>query len=449
MNLLSYCLFDRNLLNCFYCYFSNSVSSINYQVTGCVPCFIDMEAAFDFKVFEPEQRKGGSTLDLSFWIYKVRARTTLQQYPRKDMEVMRRYSDFEWLRAQLSEENPFCIIPPIPEKAVQGTIDKIVGTGSNSKLLDYRQRALRKFLIRVGAHGHLHQSQLLQDFLEMDEAEWERRMKSGKKTSSERSIAAAIGEGMGSALSRQWYPTAAAQPSGASYTRALSEAKTSPQVWEETKAYVGQLEASINLLRDRLENLVKRRKDTSSALHEFGRSFSRVGEIEGSIEPTTLSNALSAVGQHSEHLSTVYMEQAESETKQVVETLAYYVGMCHAVREALKRLQGFIQTRDSLISQVQDLSSQRDKAIQKGGQPDKVQKIEQDLQQTTERRDAAIRHVVSNEELFKEELRRFHREKQYDIKAILKIFAELQLDYAAKMKRSWENLLPTVEQVQL
>lgn len=407
------------------------------------------EGTFDFKVSEPEQRKGGSAIDLSYWIYKVRARTTLPQYPRKDMEVMRRYSDFEWLRSQLAEEFPFCIIPPIPEKAVQGTIDKIVGTGANSKLLEYRQRALRKFLIRVGAHNYLHTSQLLQDFLEMDEAEWERRMKSGKKASSERSIAAAIGEGVGSALSRQWYPSGAAQPSGPSYTKALTESKTSPQVWEETKAYVAQLEASINLLRERLESLVKRRKDTSSALHEFGRSFGRVGEIEGSIEPTTLSNALSAVGQHSQHLSTIYVEQADQETKQVVETLAYYVGMCNAVREALKRLQGMMQHRDNLIQQVVDLSKERDKAIQKGGQADKVQKLEQELQATTEKRDAATKQVIDVEHLFKEELRRFHREKQYDIKAILKIFAELQLDYASKMKRSWENLLPTVEQVKL
>jgi hypothetical protein len=407
------------------------------------------EAAFDFKVSEPEQRKGGSTLDLSYWIYKVRARTTLAQYSRKDMEVMRRYSDFEWLRAQLSEEFPFCIIPPIPEKAVQGTIDKIVGSGVNSKLLEYRQRALRKFLIRVGAHSFLHTSSLLQDFLEMDEAEWERRMKSGKKASSERSIAAASGEGMGSALSRQWYPSAAAQPNGSSYTKALTEGKTSPQVWEETRAYVGQLEASIALLRERLDSLVKRRKDTSSALNEFGRSFSRVGEIEGTIEPSQLSNALSAVGQHSEHLSTIYMEQADQETKQVVETLSYYVGMCGAVRETLKRLQGMMQHRDSLISQVSDLAQQREKAIQKGGQADKVQRLDHDLHAATERRDAAIKQVIDVEVLFKEELRRFHREKQYDIKAILKIFAELQLDYASKMKRSWENLLPTVEQVKL
>ena len=407
------------------------------------------ESTFDFRVMEPEQRKGPGALDLGYWMYKVRAKTTLNCYARKEMEVLRRYSDFEWLRTQLADEYVFCIIPPIPEKAVQGTIDKIVNAGQNTKLLEYRQRALRKFLIRVGSHPHLHTSSLLQDFLEMDEAEWERRMKAPKRNTSEKSIAAAIGEGVGSALSRQWYGGSNAHPSGASYAKSLSEPKTSPQVWEETRAYVSQLEASINMLRERLEQLVKRRRDTSSALNEFGRSFGKVGEIEATIDQGPLPNALSAVGQHSVQLSTIYLEHADQETKQVVETLTYYVGMCGAVREALKRLIGLMNNRDSLIHQVEDLTQQRERLVQKGGQADKVERINVELHQTTERRDAAIKNVIDVEVLFKEELRRFHREKQYDIKAILKIFAELQLDYVAKMKRSWEGLAPTVEQIRM
>jgi len=53
------------------------------------------------------------------------------------------------------------------------------------------------------------------------------------------------------------------------------------------------------------------------------------------------------------------------------------------------------------------------------------------------------------EERFRNELRRFHREKQYDMKAMLKSFVDLQLDYASKMKRSWESVMPTVESVKL
>ena len=406
------------------------------------------ESAFEFRVMDPEQRKKGGALDLAYWAYKVRARTSLQQYAKKEMEVVRRYSDFEWLRGQLSDEYVFSIIPPIPEKDMTGTIEKFVGGAHDPRLLEYRQRALRKFLIRVGAHPHLYNSQLLQDFLEMDENEWERRMKSPKKLNPDRSIASAIGEAGHALLARQWYPgggSQAAVPSGGSYSKAMIDNKSSRQVWDETRAYVGQLEASITVLRERLEQLVKRRRDTSAALHEFGRAFSHVGEIEGSIEKTSLSSALVAVGGHSEQLSTIYLEHADQETKKVVETLNYYTGMCTSVKEALKRLITMMAARDHLVSQVDDLASQREKAITKGGQPEKVAKIENEMIAMKEKRDRMLKQLADVEILFKEELRRFHCEKQYDIKSILKIFTELQLDYAAKMKRSWENLLPTVE----
>ena len=155
------------------------------------------------------------------------------------------------------------------------------------------------------------------------------------------------------------------------------------------------------------------------------------------------------MGKHSEQLSTIYVEQADQETKQVVETLNYYIGMCLSVKETLKRLLAFIGQRDTLGSQVTDLTQQREKTVQKGGQPEKVAKIENEIQHATERRDAATKQVINVEALFKEELRRFHREKQYDVKSILKGFTELQLDYAANRRRSWEGFLPTIEGVKL
>lgn len=405
------------------------------------------ESAFDFHVLNPEHRSKGGKLDLSYWAYHVRAHTLLPQYARKDMEVTRRYSDFEWLRTQLSEEYTWCIVPPVPEKAVKGTLEKFVGGAHDPQLLDYRQRALRKFLVRVGAHPHLYNSQLLQDFLEMDEGEWERRMKAPHKPQPERSILAVLGE-TGNALAQQWAPNQVT-PTGASYSKALTEKTTNPQVWEETKGYVGQLQASLQLLRDRLETLVKRRKETGSSLHEFGVAFARVGEIEGSMLQGPLSNALVAIGQHSQALSSVYGDHAEQETKQVVETLTYYLGMCNSVRETLKRVTNALQLRDQLQLQAKDASLNRDKLVSRGATPDKVAKAEVDMKALADRRDAAASHVEKMEALFKDELRRFHREKQYDIKSMLKSFVELQLDYANKMKRSWEQLLPCVEQVKL
>eukprot|EP00744_Colponema_vietnamica_P008104 GILI01011581.1.p1 GENE.GILI01011581.1~~GILI01011581.1.p1 ORF type:complete len:406 (-),score=114.49 GILI01011581.1:271-1488(-) len=403
-----------------------------------------MGEQFEFIVYPPEMRKSEGKLGLSFWVYKISAVVPLPNYSRKHFDVMRRYSDFEWLRNQFSEEYPYCIIPPIPEKDMQGTIDKIKGgQNADTKLLEYRQRALRKFLVRVGAHPHLHNSRLLQDFLEMEEKDWELHMKAARKPQPDQHIASAFE----TALTRQWYPTPAAENAGASYAKALQDPPASVQVWEETKEYINRLHISLGVLRERLTQLIRRRREASIALHEFGRCFTRVGEVEGSLEQTPLSNAILAVSNHTEQLSKVYVDHADQESKNVEETLTYYILMCNAVRDTIQRLLAFMQARDQLLHQTEELKSQREKLMSKGGQPDKVAKVEADLQSTTEKKDLAISNVKKMELLVKDELRKFHHDKQFDVKGILKVFAELQMDYAAKMRRSWEGLAPTVENI--
>jgi sorting nexin-4 len=341
--------------------------------------------------------------------------------------------------------------------------------------LDYRCRALRKFLSRVGAHPHLYNSTLLKDFLEMDDVEWERRTKTpskmaGPDTGSRGFLSTVSG------TAGQWMPTAGGGANDGSLTGSFSKNgnTTSPgggagglPMWEETKQYVGQLETSISMLRDRLEVLVKRRKETSGCLLEFGKAFSRVGELEalmemdngvanglggggGSMTDGGLGHQLVAVGKHTEGLSQTFVDHGDDETKKVIETLVYYQGICDAVKDALKRLTNGIADRDSFLVKVKVAEGSLAKVTQVS---DPVKRAQQEADLTAKRddvtakRDALIKHVINFEILFKEELRRFHREKQYDMKSMLKTFVELQVDYANKMKTNWEQLLPGIQAV--
>ena len=303
----------------------------------------------------------------------------------------------------------------------------------------------------------------------MDDVEWERRTKTPSKMAGpdtgNRGFLGAVSDA-GSAMLKKGPGGAATAGGGGggasagSYTKALTDnAATNPAVWDETKGYVGQLETSINLLKDRLEQLVKRRRETSGCLLEFGKAFTRVGEVEASMEQQSnlqagasaeggLSNALVAVGKHSEALSQVYVDHGEDETRKVVETLVYYQGICEAVRDALKRLLGFISDRDRFASKVSDADANLQRLV-KTADTGRIKGAETERDDLIAKRDALIKHVISFEILFKEELLRFHREKQYDMKSMLKTFVELQVDYANKMKTNWEGLLPSVEKVKM
>ena len=75
--------------------------------------------------------------------------------------VQRRYSDFEWLHAQLSSAFAGVIIPPLPEKSYIGRF--------SAEFVESRQRGLEKFLARVLNHKLLAKCKDLPTFVLADE----------------------------------------------------------------------------------------------------------------------------------------------------------------------------------------------------------------------------------------------------------------------------------------
>ena len=386
------------------------------------PVSIPAGSCYEFVVAEPQKREKAGALDLSYWTYQINTKTNLEIFKAPTMKAVRRYNDFVWLREALVEENPGVIVPPIPEKSLKGTLEKVSGgNNSSSPLRSYRQRAMRKFLVRVGAHATLREAKPFISFLELEEeAEFTKVTKMPKnKVEVELSMTQMM--------------------------KMFSKPKSSDDgTWEETRQYVAQLESSLTMLKDRVELLVRRRRETGGSLKEFGKAFAKVGDIERSYEDGPLSTALVDVGHHSEHLAYVYGEQADVETTQVAETIGYYIGMCGAIKEIIKRLQKMSQTRDTLEHVLNNLNA--DKANAKDA---KVAQIEGEIATISAKFEDAKKLAEDSAATFKDELQRFHREKQYDIKQMLKSFVELQLEYANKMKKSWETLLPSVDSIKL
>lgn len=69
----------------------------------------------------------------------------------------RRYSDFNWLREELGLSYPGCIIPPIPDKQMLGTLD--------TQFVESRKRGLQKFLNRIASHPTLSEARQFVKFL--------------------------------------------------------------------------------------------------------------------------------------------------------------------------------------------------------------------------------------------------------------------------------------------
>ena len=70
-----------------------------------------------------------------------------------EFSVIRRFSDFVWVREQLEAEHRGYIIPPVPDKVLMGKLSPDVVAA--------RQRQLERFVQRVARHPALNTSSAL------------------------------------------------------------------------------------------------------------------------------------------------------------------------------------------------------------------------------------------------------------------------------------------------
>eukprot|EP00240_Pyramimonas_obovata_P016240 CAMPEP_0118924768 /NCGR_PEP_ID=MMETSP1169-20130426/2749_1 /TAXON_ID=36882 /ORGANISM="Pyramimonas obovata, Strain CCMP722" /LENGTH=298 /DNA_ID=CAMNT_0006865899 /DNA_START=207 /DNA_END=1099 /DNA_ORIENTATION=+ len=122
------------------------------------------DMVFDIDVSDPVKQGDGVNAHVS---YRVSTTTNLPQYRWSEFSVIRRFSDFVWLRQRLAECNRGTIIPPLPEKGVATKVFTI-STG----FIEARRKALVLFLKQVSQHPTLCFSSDLQFFLEASEEAW-------------------------------------------------------------------------------------------------------------------------------------------------------------------------------------------------------------------------------------------------------------------------------------
>jgi hypothetical protein len=112
------------------------------------------DSAISVTVTNPQTM--GGTLR-SYTVYTVTLSTSLTQFPKRDTEVLRRYSEFEWLHHRISRTFPSAIIPLFPSKKAVGSMD--------STFVHDRMRQLEAYLVGVCHHPRVSQSYDLIVFL--------------------------------------------------------------------------------------------------------------------------------------------------------------------------------------------------------------------------------------------------------------------------------------------
>lgn len=381
----------------------------------------DNQPTFQFTISDPSKSYKGKSL--SFWLYKVTTRTSRamsDNFQNRAMVVRRRFSQFLWLRSVLVEDNPGCIVPPLPEKSILGAVEKFVSSVDTKGLLEYRQRSLTKFLTRVGEHNVLQNSPHLHAFVEKKFNDFDAYKKEQDKLRKKKSS------------SNTWFK------------KSLTK---EPKWITQQKKFVSKLEESLKNLKGRLQDLVKKRKEMSGAIGDFGKAFNHLGLVEKAYEDGSLSTSLIELSNKSEQLGVCVLTQAERETMQVIETITYYLGMCDAMKRLMKRLESLRLNRDDITNTLKSQNAALTK-VQKTNNEQKIKVAEEKVSTTEEKLREADASLQESESCFKNDIERFDMERKVDFAYMLHAFVALQIDFSVSMRTNWESLLPSIQALQ-
>eukprot|EP01060_Flectonema_neradi_P007840 TRINITY_DN1554_c0_g5_i1.p1 TRINITY_DN1554_c0_g5~~TRINITY_DN1554_c0_g5_i1.p1 ORF type:complete len:382 (+),score=66.91 TRINITY_DN1554_c0_g5_i1:42-1187(+) len=374
---------------------------------------------YEFSVRDPH--KVGSGIG-AYWSYQVHAKTTIGGQTKEGI-VARRYNDFMWLRGQLISRYPGCIVPPLPAKVIEGSIEKVSRKTEPTALVQYRARSMRKFLVRVAAHAHLRKSDALREFLELNESDFKKRAADGSKS----------------------YLTDINIPHSLKDVFRKGPGKTEQELmWEKRARSLSEFGLFMTYLRDKVDAVAKDRKAFVETETELAKSFTHLADVEETHEgATSLTRGMRDFGTYTDHNSLQNSDHAGVEVQQISESISYYIGMTDSAIETIRALQKLLFSKAKIEHRISRLIADRD-ALSDG--PARV-KIGIDLQTAEEDLSSAAAVISRFDRTLNEDLARFQQEKAFDMKQLITTWTQIQRDYGVKDQKRWELITPSIEAI--
>lgn len=239
----------------------------------------------------------------------------------KTFNVMHRFSDWVWLRAQLHEAFPYLYVPAVPEKQQMGRF--------NQDFVELRQRALQRFMDRLTDHPVLATCDVLVKFLTLPADQFV-LLRDG----SSRGAGAAVKDGVssGGAKMYRFIKGKVADARGTSTNKSRSAEDIS---FAELEAYLlGQAPLLTVIYNSAVAN-VSHWREQAQLLLEYGASLKAIGKTEGG----PVGGAFASTGTCSWTGSTAAYEQSVEEAELWVERLADTVRNARGVKELVEERQ--------------------------------------------------------------------------------------------------------------
>lgn len=378
----------------------------------------------------------------------------------------RRYSDFSWLFDHLHKERPGAIVPPLPEK-------QQVSRFSESFIED-RRFHLEIFLRRVVCNPELKDTECLLVFLGGGDEEFKKAKKDGSfgkflpdagiatdyddtielnsTTEHDSKLSLSAGKEILSNKKsglKKWIKEKKTTMKG-SMIRSPDDA-----VFEEVEHYISALEAGLKRVDAQATAMMKRDKDASTSLLEFGLGCDALGHIDDEVnggEGETakgIGQTFRMVGKTADALSVLSHDHFQREMSCFHEPLRDHLKMVNAVKVALSKRNNRRITYSTCVNQVDSKKASLHKYRITPGMEAKTYSAESSLARAESAVEVARANYEEVSQRVLREVDRFKKENSVVMHETMLEFARSQKEHSEKMNDAWGSLLPQLESVKV
>ncbi|KAF9664925.1 hypothetical protein SADUNF_Sadunf16G0068900 [Salix dunnii] len=351
--------------------------------------------------------------------YRVNTKTNLPEYQGHEKIVIRRYSDFVWLRDRLFDKFKGVFIPPLPEKSA---VEKF---RFSAEFIEMRRQGLDIFVNRIASHQELQQSEDLRTFLQADEETME-RLRSQETGIFKKKPADLM----------QIFKDVQSKVSDVVLGKEKPVEESNPE-YEKLKHYIFELENHLAEAQKHAYRLVKRHREMGQSLSDFGKAAKLLGACEGDI----LGKAFSDLGNKSEALSVKLQREAHQLLMNFEEPLKDYVRAVQSIKAKILKLGASLKCQMIFGVFLIYIYYCRDKLMLT--RSDKVGEAEHEYKEAkSEEATGKFETIVR---LMNEEIVRFQEQKTLDMGIAFHEFAKGQARLANSIADAWRSLLPKLE----
>jgi hypothetical protein len=283
----------------------------------------------NINVKDPKKHSDGA-FSLNYVGYTVQSSTTRKipdYFTAAEMTVLRRYSDFIWLREQMIKEHPAHVIPPMPSKQGLSQVDKF-----DPIFLEVRRRGLERFLQRIAAHPVFSFRESLRLFCESKAHEF-----ATLKKERERILFDKMGD------------------SALKITTQMMVKIPLDSRFEATRAHLSGLQSVMQQLENSTMQSAEIGIRLMTATTEFSASCRKLAESETEIAPllTSIQDAFETQPKEIKRFT-------HALGNSVLETSRDYILYCESIRELLERRDAVERDSHLLVQLLEEKRREKD-----------------------------------------------------------------------------------------